>query len=132
MTPAESLSAHLAQRPEMPRPFDPYTAEAIAWQRAFQWWVGKKQDLEWNALGIVIDSAERSPRCLPPAEDYVYREPVARKRKRPPRPAWSGATKEYVAQKSRESKARRRQAALDAVAERKAHEAVHPRKRSAA
>jgi hypothetical protein len=125
MTPREALASHIAQRPEMPRPFNPNYPEAIAWQRAYQWWVDTKERLQRAAdmENIVIEPSERTPRCLPHSEDYVYREPMPRKRKRPPRPAWSGASSEYGAQRKRESRARQKErneaAAREAMAERK-------------
>ena len=87
MTPLEQ---HATQRPEMPRPFNPYTAEAIAWQRAYQWWVDEKARLERDLIPISPDADIR---------------PVVSGKG--PKPAWSGVTKEYMAQKKRESRARK-------------------------
>jgi hypothetical protein len=109
MTPAEALAAHLTQRPEMPRPFDPCAAESIAWQHAFQQWVNEKQELERAVRmdGFTVEFERQKP-IVTPRADYIYREPMARKRNRPPRPAWSGATPEYWAQKKRESRAKQK------------------------
>lgn len=65
MTP---LQQHLAKRPEMPRPFDPYTAEAMAWQRAMQWWVDTKHLLELSeALGRPLKPQKLRPFLSSPA-----------------------------------------------------------------
>ena len=87
MTPLEQ---HLSQRPEMPRPFNQFTPEAIAWHRAMQWWVDTKAHLERELIPISED-ADIRPVVVP---------------SRGPKPAWSGITKEYMAQKKRESRAR--------------------------
>jgi hypothetical protein len=115
MTPAEALAAHLAQRPEMPRPYDPDSADAIAWQRAMQRWVDKKDRLERavSMEGITVEFERQTP-VVTPRADYIYLEPVGRKRKRP---AWSGATREYNRQKARESRERRRAAIREALEE---------------
>jgi hypothetical protein len=115
MTPAEALAAHLTQRPEMPRPYDPASAEAVAWQRAMQRWVDTKDRLECavSMEGVTVEF-ERQPPVVTPRADYIYHEPRGRKRKRP---AWSGATREYNRQKARESRERRRAAIREALEE---------------
>jgi hypothetical protein len=97
MTP---LQAHIARRPEMPRPFNADRPECIAWQQDFQRWVDKKERLECAArvAGLVSDPERQKPRCM---RDI----PAPRKR-----PAWSGATREYNRQKAREYRERRRAA----------------------
>jgi hypothetical protein len=112
MTP---LQAHIAQRPEMPRPFEPTSAEAIAWQQAFQRWVDEKERLECavSMEGITVEFERQTP-VVTPRADYIYHEPRGRKRKRP---AWSGATREYNRQKARESRERRRAAIREPLGE---------------
>ena len=88
MTP---LQQHLEQMPPMPRPFNQFTPEAIARQRAFQWWVTEKARLERQLIPISPD-ADIRPVVVPT---------------RGPRPAWSGASADYMAQKKRESRARK-------------------------
>lgn len=73
MTP---LQQHLAQRPEMPRPFVPHSAAAIAWQRAFQAWVTEKHSLEIEERVAGIDVAPvnlNRPSCSTKA-DYLWRD----------------------------------------------------------
>jgi hypothetical protein len=115
MTPAEALAAHIAQRPEMPRPFNADQPECIAWQRAMQRWVDKKDRLECavSMEGVTIEFERQTP-VVTPRADYIYLEPIGRKRKRP---AWSGATREYNRQKARESRERRRAAIREALGE---------------
>jgi hypothetical protein len=111
MTP---LQAHIARRPEMPRPFNADRPECIAWQQDFQRWVDKKERLECAArvAGLVSDPERQKPRCMP-ASDYQWRDiPAPHKR-----PAWSGATREYNRQKARESRERRRAAIREALGE---------------
>lgn len=114
MTP---LQQHLAERPEMPRPFEPDSALGIAWHRAFTWWARKKEELEIaeRCAGIVIEQGVREKACTPRA-DYEWRD--IPKRKRAPKPAWSGATREYNRQKQAERRARVRAAVLEVQAER--------------
>jgi hypothetical protein len=104
MTP---LQAHIARRPEMPRPFNADLPECIAWQQDFQRWVDKKERLECavRVAGLVSAPERQKPRCMP-ASDYQWRDiPAPHKR-----PAWSGATREYNRQKAREYRERRRTA----------------------
>jgi hypothetical protein len=115
MTPAEALAAHLARRPEMPRPYNPDSTEAIAWYRAMQRWIDTKGRLECavSMQGVTVEFERQKPVVMPRA-DYIYREPMGRKHKRP---AWSGATREYNRQKAREYRERRRAAIREAMKE---------------
>lgn len=82
MTPAEALQNHLAQRPEMPRPYRPDSAAAIAWQRAFQAWVTEKHSLEIEdrVAGLVVPAHDHNrPSCTPKA-DYDWRRIHTRRR----------------------------------------------------
>lgn len=88
MTP---LQQHLEQMPPMPRPFNQFTPEAIAWHRALQWWVTEKARLERLQFIEISPDADIRPVVVPT---------------RGPRPAWSGASADYMAQKKRESRAR--------------------------
>lgn len=97
MTPTEALAHHLTQRPEMPRPFHPDSAIAIAWQRAFQQWTTKKESLE---IDIRIGRTE------PAYTSFTSLTKAPKASKPANRPAWSGADPEYMAQKKREQRAR--------------------------
>lgn len=73
MTP---LQQHLQKRPEMPRPFVPHSAAAIAWQRAFQAWVTEKHSLEIEerVAGIDVGTVNLNrPSCSIKA-DYLWRD----------------------------------------------------------
>jgi len=91
MTPAEALAQHLTQRPEMPQPFNPNWPEAIAWHRAFQWWVTRKEQLEMLATVPKTEDADRRP--LVCRAEVEYARPAKR-------PEWS--TKEYNREKQAE------------------------------
>lgn len=82
MTPAEALQNHLAQRPEMPRPFVPGSSAAIRWHQAFQEWADKKAALiraEECTLTVPAHDHNR-PSCTPKA-DYDWRSIHPRRRK---------------------------------------------------
>lgn len=81
MTP---LQQHLQKRPEMPRPFVPHSAAAIAWQRAFQAWVTEKHSLEIEerVAGIAIPAHDHNrPSCAIKA-DYLWRDLGGRAKRR--------------------------------------------------
>ena len=83
MTPAEKLAHHLTQRPEMPRPYDPDSAIAIAWQRAMQWFVDTREKLEAEIRRDELQKmvfVRKAPSVTPRA-DYIYREPLKRRRR---------------------------------------------------
>lgn len=116
MTPAEALAAHLATRPELPRPVPPVDSpEWRPFHTALQAWVDKKAALESKAavadMDIPLEHRERVMReraCMPRA-DYEWRD-IPKRPSRAKRPAWSGATPEYNAAKARESYERNREA----------------------
>jgi hypothetical protein len=123
MNAAQALALHLAQRPEMPRPYNPNTPEAETFRRALQSWVEKKGDLEIDVRleGVHIMVSERQQPTCSPRKDYEWRDMPARShRTKAPRPAWSGATKEYNRMKQAERRAKIRQAVHEVQAERKA------------
>lgn len=83
MTPSAKLAHHLTQRPPMSRPFGPNTAEAIAWQRAMQWFVDTSEKLEAEIRKDELQRmvfVRKAPSITPKA-DYIYREPLGRKRR---------------------------------------------------
>jgi len=99
-----TLEQHITERPEMPRPFNPFTPEAIAWHRAMQWWVDTKAHLE-REVHCHVDPADNRPRVAAKILDdsaglYVMDAPKPAKR-----PAWA-ADPDYMARKKRESRAR--------------------------
>ncbi len=81
-----TLAEHYAK---MPRPFNPFTPEAIAWQATLQQLLDER---DAQALELI-----------PISPDADIRPVVSGKG---PKPAWSGITKDYMAQKKRESRAR--------------------------
>jgi hypothetical protein len=93
MSPQESLARHIEARPAMPQPFDRFTPEAIAWHRAFQWWVTRKEQLEMLATVPKTEDADRRP--LVCRAEVEYARPAVR-------PAWTGSTKEYRREKQAE------------------------------
>lgn len=112
---------HLLQRPEMPRPFNQNHAECIAWQRAYQWWVSRKEDLEAT---LVAERAGITYTIIEPTAGKIAQKPKDLHAKRKASPC---ATKEYMAQKARESRERKkarmestRQAVREVIKERDA------------
>lgn len=117
------LQAHLNRRPAQPCPVSQMTPKQYAtWSRDLAAWVEAKDALQSliESYGIRMEFKRQAPQCSPKA-DYIYREPMGRKR--PPRPAWSGATPEYNRQKDRERreriKAEREAKIRESMAERK-------------
>lgn len=125
MTPFEALIAHQAAFPALPRPVPAVDSkEWQAWRKAVDEWQKKKDQLE-VAASPVLQFIRQTP-IVAHAADYDFRDydaPVTRRSG--PRPAWCGATKEYQAQKARESRAR-------ATNERRARKAEKQRARRAA
>ena len=113
-----TLKEHLAKRPELPRPYNPNSKEAKAHQKAFQAWVEKKERLECAERIEAMNFSRQTP-IVSPKADYQWRDVDAapRKRQRPPRPAWSGSTPEYNAQKARESRERKKAERMAAIRE---------------
>ena len=124
MTPEEAIKAHLAQRPELPRPVPPVESpEYQGYLRAMNAWILRHEELD-AALLPLLEFTRQIP-VVSPAADYDWRDYDApAKRRSGPRPAWCGATREYMAQKARESRARKtdRQRALRAAEKAKAQE----------
>ncbi len=90
MTPAEALARHLTRRPVSPGPVGATHPKWIAYHAAMTEWVLRKQQLEVLHLTPLVEA------------------PVIQNVKKPAqRPAWSGATPEYMAMKKRESRERR-------------------------
>ena len=122
MKPSEALVLHLTQRPQMPRPFDPDSAEAESFRQALQFWSEKKGDLEIDARleGIQIITNERQQPACSPRADYDWRDMTPKRihRAKPAKKVWDGATKEYNRQKQAERRARVRQAVHEVQAER--------------
>ncbi len=100
------LQAHLDRRPVQPCLVSQMTPKQYAtWSRDLASWVEAKDALQSliESYGIRMEFKRQAPQCSPKA-DYIYREPMGRKR--PPRPAWSGATPEYNRKKQAERRAR--------------------------
>lgn len=118
MTLAAALQSHLAQRPEMPRPYYPDSAIAIAWQRAFQCWVDTKEALE-SAVAVagvnITPQGHTRPACTPRA-DYEWRD-IPKRKSRGTRP---GGSRDYNRIKQAERRERVRQAVLEVQSERDA------------
>ena len=83
-----TLAEHYAQ---MPRPFLPGSPESIAWQATLQQLLDERDAQALELIPISPD-ADIRPVVVPT---------------RGPRPAWSGASSDYMAQKKRESRARK-------------------------
>ena len=78
-----ALEAHRANRPELPRPVPPVESAAYqTWRKKYAIWVAELERLETKATlaGIEIVFERKAPNCLPKS-DYIYREPVKRRRK---------------------------------------------------
>lgn len=100
MTPIQALAHHIAQRPEMPRPFHPDAAVSIAWQRAFQWWTSTKERLE---IAVRVSVLEPMPTKVSYGEFPEVPKPAKATRRKPKAPC---ATPEYMKTKRKESKRR--------------------------
>jgi len=104
------IQAHLDRRPAQPCPVSEMTPKQYAvWSRDLAAWAETKEMLQGlvDSFGFHMEFRRQAPQCSP-RSDYHYREPLGRKRKPSPRPAWSGATPEYNAQKARESRAKKK------------------------
>ena len=91
MTPAEALARHQAKRPMSPGAVGSSDPRWIAYHHDLQIWVLRKAQLELLHL---------TPTVEPAVIQHVGT-------KSPQKPAWAGATPEYMAQKQRESRERR-------------------------
>jgi hypothetical protein len=95
---------------------DEYRPLMLAYER----WLLVKGNLESavTVAGIIVPPAidQRGLACTPRA-DYEWRD-IPKRKARPNKPAWSGATREYNRQKQAERRAKIRQAVLDVQAER--------------
>ena len=111
-----TLQEHEAKRPAQPRPIKDMTpTEYKKWSEAMSVWL-------WERDGIIASEAVKGmdtpldhrskvmmERACTPRADYEYRE-IPKRKSRAKKPAWSGATAEYMAQKKREQRDRERQA----------------------
>ena len=91
MTPAEAMARHQAKRPVSPGAVGANHPQWISYHNDLQIWVLRKAQLELLHL---------TPTVEPAVLQHVGT-------KRPQKPAWAGATPEYMAQKQRESRERK-------------------------
>lgn len=82
MTPQEALNHHLTQRPVSPGAVGADHPAFIAYHAALTNWTAKLDRLECavRVLGVAVEGPKRTqPACTTKA-DYIYREPVKRRR----------------------------------------------------
>jgi hypothetical protein len=84
MTPLEALTAHLDARPIQPCPVHEMTPEQYAgWSHALARWTNTRDrlqsEVDTGRFRMIFE--RKAPTCLPKS-DYIYREPMPRKRKR--------------------------------------------------
>ena len=116
-----TIAEHEALRPIQAKPISAMTQEEYSkFQRELSEWCWTKDALiaieatkGMESTTDLRDRVLREKACTPRA-DYVWRD--IPKRKRAPRPAWSGATPQYFKQKQAERRAKIR----EGLAERKA------------
>ena len=112
--PMTPLQKHESRKPVQPKPIKDMTAEEYrAWSSSVSEWLWKRDSLIAAEMvkGMatpeeVRDKAMHEKACLPRA-DYEWRD-IPKRRHRPTRPAWSGATPEYNRQKKAEQRERER------------------------
>lgn len=105
MTPTEALTAHQAQRPEMPRGCRANDAAFVAWHQQFSEWVAVKETLDRAVAceGIALAPYDHSAPACTPRADYEWRD--MKPGRRTNRPAWSEPG--YMAKKKAENRAKR-------------------------
>ena len=79
----QDLLDHEAKRPQLPRPVPQAgTPEWSAWRKAWDEWQGQKEALERkHELEGFRMIFERTAPAVLPKSDYIYREPIKRRRK---------------------------------------------------
>ena len=79
----QDLLDHEARRPELPRPVPAVDSpEWQKWRKAWGAWMAKKEAMQ---TALTVEAAgvtyERQAPRVTPKSDYIYREPIKRRRK---------------------------------------------------